>query len=192
MTIKRQNRIFHWLSPCYDYLIRRPEVDRLKALLKLQPEGCLLDLGGGTGRVSRHFTGMVKTIVVGDINVSMLGQAKRKSGLLPLCLDGAALPFGSQTIDTILVVDALHHFRNRPRIIEEMIRVLKPSGRIVFEEQDIRTVFIRLFSQFERLVGFHSSFLTPLEICRLFDPYQHQQYFETGRFFSFRIAIEKK
>jgi ubiquinone/menaquinone biosynthesis C-methylase UbiE len=192
MTTKQQNRLFDWLSPCYDFLIRKPEVDRLEALLNIPRGGCLLDLGGGTGRVSRYLANSVSVVVVGDVNGSMLTQAKRKRGLLPLQTDAAALPFAAESVDAILVVDALHHFQARRRIAGEMMRVLKPSGRILIEEQDIRRAFIRLVSLAERAVGCHSSFLTPHEIGALFQSHRHRRYFEMGRFFTFRVVIEKR
>jgi len=192
MGTKQQNRLFHWFSPYYDYFIRKPEVDRLKAQLKLPSGGCLLDLGGGTGRVSQYLADSTLTVVVGDINASMLFQAKRKGGIRLIQLDASALPIASESVDGILVVDALHHFQNPRRIVDEMMRVLKPTGRIVIEEQDIRKVFIKLVNLTERVLGFHSFFLPPSEIGALFDGHHHHRYFEKGRFFACRVVIEKK
>ena len=82
MTSSNQDWLFHRLAPFYDYLIRRPQVNRLKALLNLPPNGYLLDLGGGTGQVSRNFVAPETHVLVCDINRSMLHQVKRKKGLL--------------------------------------------------------------------------------------------------------------
>lgn len=78
-------------------------MDRLKALLKLPPGGCLLDSGGGTGRVSQYLANTALAVVVGDINASMLTPAKRKRGLQPLQLDAAALPFASESLVRMIV-----------------------------------------------------------------------------------------
>ena len=92
MSIDRQDRLFDWLAPIYDCLIRRPEVHRLGTLLDLPPRGSLLDLAGGTGRVSRLFSAPGTRVVVCDINRSMLDPTQRKQGLLPLQADASALP----------------------------------------------------------------------------------------------------
>ena len=190
MAMNQRDRFFHWLSPIYDCLIRRPEVDRLQALLNLPAKSCLLDLGGGTGRVAQHFVEPETKVVVCDINRSMLNQAKRKKGLLPLQANAAVLPFPSESFDGILVVDALHHFLEPRRIADEMSRVVKPRGRILIEEQDIRRHFIKLVSMAEKAVGLHSSFLSCREILALFDPGRYRLYVERGNFFTFRVLIE--
>jgi demethylmenaquinone methyltransferase/2-methoxy-6-polyprenyl-1,4-benzoquinol methylase len=127
-------------------------VGRLKALLKLPPNSRLLDGGGGTGRVSQHFAAPESTVVLCDVNQSMLNQTKSKEGLLPLQADAVALPFPAESVDGILVVDALHHFMNPQPIVDEMLRVLNPNGRLLIEEQDIRRPFIQLVSMDERAV----------------------------------------
>ena len=97
MIFKQPDWVFRRLAPFYDYLIRPPQTDRLKDLLNLSRGSYLLDLGGGTGRVSKKFTGLGLKVLVCDINRSMLEQAKRKKGLVPLQADAARLPFPSET-----------------------------------------------------------------------------------------------
>jgi len=191
MTSSNQDWLFHRLAPFYDYLIRRPQVNRLKALLNLPPNGYLLDLGGGTGRVSRNFVAPETHVLVCDINRSMLHQVKRKKGLLPLQADAAELPFSPETFDGILVVDALHHFLEPRRMVLEMLRVLKAGGRLLIEEQDINRFFIKLVRAAEKTVGLHSHFLTLHEISALFDPSRHRLYCEKGNFYAFRLLVCK-
>jgi ubiquinone/menaquinone biosynthesis C-methylase UbiE len=191
MIFQQQDWLFHWLAPFYDYLIRPSQADRLKDLLNLSQDNYLLDLGGGTGRVSRHFMGLGAKVLVCDINRSMLKQAKRKKGLVPLQADAARLPFPSEAFDAILVVDALHHFLKPRRTIGEMLRVLKPGGRLLIEEQDINHFVIKLVQKAERIVGLHSHFLTQDEISALFSSTGHRLYFEKGNFFTFRILCRR-
>lgn len=191
MIFRQQDWLFHRLAPFYDYLIRPPQVDRLKDLLNLSRDHYLLYLGGGTGRVSYHFTGLGAKVLVCDINRSMLKQAKRKKGLIPLQADAARLPFPPETFDAILVVDALHHFLKPRQMVREMLRVLKPGGRLLIEEQDINHFFIKLVQAAERIVGLHSHFLTRSEISALFPLTRHRLYFERGNFFTFRILACK-
>jgi ubiquinone/menaquinone biosynthesis C-methylase UbiE len=192
MTSTNQDWFFRRLAPFYDYLIRWPQVNRLKALLNLSPNGYLLDLGGGTGRVSRNLVTPATTVLVCDINRSMLNQAKRKKGLLPLQANAADLPFPAETFDGILVVDALHHFLEPRQMVLEMLRVLKAGGRLLIEEQDINRFFIKLVRTVEKIVGLHSHFLTLREMKGLFDPSRHGLYCEKGNFYAFRLLVCKR
>ena len=192
MINHRYNRFFDWLSPCYDILIRPPETARHRALLNLSEGAILLDVGGGTGRVSQHLSAPGINVVVCDVNRSMLRQTKHKKGLRPLQADAAALPFADGSVDGILVVDALHHFTEPECIVDELLRVLTPDGRLVIEEQDIRQPLIKLVNMAEKAVGLHSHFLTLRQIKALFDPARFQVYVEIGRFFTFRVLISRR
>ena len=48
---------FGLLAPLYERFIRIPDAGVLRRLLDVGPEHALLDVGGGTGRVARHFRG---------------------------------------------------------------------------------------------------------------------------------------
>ena len=190
-VLRQQDWLFHRLAPFYDYLIRRPQADRLRDLLDLPPNGVMVDVGGGTGRVSSHFSNLTANVLVCDINRSMLKQAQRKKALSPLQADAENLPFPADTVDGILVVDALHHF-SKPRVaVREMLRVLKPGRRLLIEEQDIERMPIKLVQILERWVGLHSRFLTPRQILALFHPTHHKLHFERGNFFTFRVLVHK-
>ena len=151
----------------------------------------MVDVGGGTGRVSSHFSGLTANVLVCDINRSMLKKARCKKALLPLQADAEDLPFPADAVDGILVVDVLHHFL-KPRVaIREMLRVLKPGRRLLIEEHDIERMPIKLVQFSERWVGLHSRFLTPQQILALFHPTHHKLHFERDNFFTFRVLVHK-
>ena len=192
MRFRRKDWLFHCLAPVYDYLIPRPQANRLKELLNLPPNGYLLDAGGGTGRVSSLLASLAAHVTVCDINRSMLKKARRKKRLLPLQADAARLPFAEDTFDGVLVIDALHHFLKPHDAIREMMRVLKPGGRLLIEEQDIERHPIKLVQFLERRVGLHSRFLTLEEIRALFHSTSHTLELMTGDFFAFRVLVHKR
>jgi demethylmenaquinone methyltransferase/2-methoxy-6-polyprenyl-1,4-benzoquinol methylase len=111
---------------------------------------------------------------------------------MPIQADAARLPLAAESVDTILVVDALHHFLRPQHMVREMLRVLKPGGRLLIEEQDINHFFIKLLRTAERIVGLHSHFLTCDEIRVLFPATRYCLHYETGNFFSFSILVCKR
>ena len=130
--------------------------------------GNLLDVGGGTGRVSSAMSDFVKEIVVTDISLGMLRQAPR-IGVGPVCGGSESLPFAGESFDRIIMVDALHHVIDPAKTAREMYRVLKPGGRLVIEEPDIRTFGVKLIALAEKLLMMRSRFLAPPEISSLFE-----------------------
>jgi demethylmenaquinone methyltransferase/2-methoxy-6-polyprenyl-1,4-benzoquinol methylase len=152
------SRIARW----YDALARIPDPAPLQRLLDLQAGQRLLDLGGGTGRMTQHLSGV--KVIVCDLSAGMARQSHRKG--LPTCQGRAeALPFGGAAFDAVLVVDAFHHFRDHREAAQEMLRVVRPEGRLVLVEPDIRRPFIRLVALGERLLGMDSRFF-PLDEMR--------------------------
>ena len=126
---------FDIIASFYDRLIGRPHTSRLRRLLKLPADGWLLDAGGGTGRVSNHFCTLVSGLVVSDLSHRMLVKAREKD-IRPVQAHSEQLPFADGFFNRVLVVDAIHHFCSRHESISELLRVLKPGGRMVIEEPD--------------------------------------------------------
>jgi demethylmenaquinone methyltransferase/2-methoxy-6-polyprenyl-1,4-benzoquinol methylase len=58
---------------------------------------------------------------------------------------------------------------DRVKTAQELWRVLKPGGRIVIQEPDIRTFSIKLMALGEKLLLMRSHFLPPKCIATLFD-----------------------
>lgn len=48
--------------------------------------------------------------------------------------DGESLPFADGVFDGIVCMNSLHHMPDYQKVVNEMFRILKPSGRVVFSE----------------------------------------------------------
>ena len=157
---------FRLLAPVYDRVMGAPDVERLSALLALPTRGRLLDVGGGTGRVSRPLRPRVGGVAVCDVSRPMLSRARDK-GAAGVCARAEHLPFADRCFARVLAVDALHHFASAPAAVAEMVRVLAPGGRVVIEEFDAARPLVRWLALAEMLAGMRSRFMRAVEIRRL-------------------------
>lgn len=155
---------FDLIASIYDRFIGIQDHAHLKELLKLPTDGWVLDAAGGTGRVSQQFSSMVGNLVVCDLSQKMLCQAQEKKGLMPVRSHVERLPFPDATFERILLVDAVHHLCNQQEAIDDLLRVLKPGGRLVIEEPDIHHFAVKLVALGEKLLFMRSHFLSPVQI----------------------------
>jgi ubiquinone/menaquinone biosynthesis C-methylase UbiE len=143
------------------------KADVMRAVAELPVKGILLDVGGGTGRVSSAIRDLVEEVVIADVSLGMLKQASR-AALNPVCGGSESLPFADNSFERVIMVDALHHVVNHAESANEMFRVLKPGGLLIIEEPDIRTFGVKLIAIAEKLLLMRSHFLAPDEIMKLF------------------------
>jgi ubiquinone/menaquinone biosynthesis C-methylase UbiE len=160
---------FDFLAPIYEKAIRVKAPDDIIRLLHLPTTGKLLDVGGGTGRISEMLRGLAAKIIVADVSFGMLHQAKNKDGLDIVCAQSEVLPFLDHEFDRILMVDALHHVYNAQRTIQELWRVLKPGGRLLIEEPDIRKPTVIIVAILEKITLMRSKFYSPPKIASFLD-----------------------
>jgi demethylmenaquinone methyltransferase/2-methoxy-6-polyprenyl-1,4-benzoquinol methylase len=110
----------------------------------VRPGDTALDLAGGTGDIAlllARAVGPNGSVVLADINPSMLAGAERRLAGNPLAsrislkeADAEALPFADETFDVVTIGFGLRNVTRKDRAIREMLRVLKPGGRMVVLE----------------------------------------------------------
>ena len=138
----------------------------LKALA-LSPDCLLLDAGGGTGRVAAALRDLVRNVFVMDVSKRMLRYASGK-GLTAVLAPAEFIPLPSESIDRIIMMDALHHVKNQRQTGKEIWRVLAPGGRILIIEPDIRRLLVKLIAISEKILLMRSHFFNAEEISSLF------------------------
>ncbi len=161
---------FGFIAPLYNRQSVYSSLEMIVETGNFPADGRLLDVGGGTGRVAEALGGHAKQIIVADPSFGMLKFAASKPGLQTAAAFSERLPFADDFFQRVIMVDALHHVVNQNETAHELVRVLKPGGRIVIEEPNIRTMGVKLVALFEKLLLMRSHFLSPSEIAGLFAP----------------------
>ena len=179
---------FDFLAPLYETFIPPKDPQELWKQAGLPVSGALLDAGGGTGRIAQFMIGKADTIVVADLSCKMLSEARQKDGLRPVCSHTEKLPFPDETFARILMVDALHHVCDQRITVDELWRTLRPGGRLVIEEPDVRTFAVKMIAMGEKLALMRSHFLSPKNIAKLFHYPDAQVRIETDKFTAWVIA----
>ena len=161
---------FGFIAPLYNQRNIYTSLEMMLEAGDFPIDGRLLDVGGGTGRVALALRGHAKQIIVADSSFRMLKFAASKPGLQAAAAFSERLPFPKEFFERVIMVDALHHVVDQNTTAHELIRVLKPGGRIIIEEPDFRTISAKLVALFEKLLLMRSHFLSPDKIAELFAP----------------------
>jgi ubiquinone/menaquinone biosynthesis C-methylase UbiE len=97
-----------------------------------------LEIGAGTGFFSLNLkqAGILDEVHVTDLSPGMLQAAERNARELGFAVSGKvadaeALPYGDGTFDLVVGHAVIHHIPDVEEAFREMLRVLRPGGRIV-------------------------------------------------------------
>ncbi|MFT3739883.1 MAG: bifunctional demethylmenaquinone methyltransferase/2-methoxy-6-polyprenyl-1,4-benzoquinol methylase UbiE [Breznakibacter sp.] len=141
-------RMFNNIAPKYDFLnhFLSMGIDKLwrkraiKLLKSAKPQK-VLDVATGTGDLAIALSKKLGTKVTGlDLSSEMLKVAERKIEKLDNIVielvqgDSENLPFSSDVFDAITVAFGVRNFEHLEKGLTEMMRVLKPGGRMVILE----------------------------------------------------------
>jgi demethylmenaquinone methyltransferase/2-methoxy-6-polyprenyl-1,4-benzoquinol methylase len=160
---------FDFIAPLYHRAGKYSHLETMMSCADLPTTGRLLDAGGGTGRVAKALSDHARGIVVADASFGMLRFAASSRTFETAAAISESLPFQAESFERVIMVDALHHVINQADTARELWRVLKPGGRIVIEEPDIRVFGVKLIAIAEKLLLMRSRFLSPDQIAKLFE-----------------------
>jgi len=117
--------------------------ETLASMLKDVDENTtVLDIGAGYGGAARHLAKAYGCKVI-CVNISetqnkLNRELNKKAGLDDkvevLHGDFEAIPADDNSIDIVWSQDAILHSGNRPRVLDEVKRVLKPGGQFIFTD----------------------------------------------------------
>ncbi len=145
-TLDHAAPVYDLLAPLMTFGLERGYRRKARALLQLQGHEHVLDVGCGTGTLSREIARELapqRSKVVGvDAAAAMIDVARRKGAALPnLHFDAALaeqLPYANHAFDCAVSTFFFHHieFTLKQRALAEMRRTVKPGGRIVIVDVD--------------------------------------------------------
>lgn len=108
----------------------REAFDALVASLALSSRSTVLELGAGTGKLSRNLAPRAGRYAAIEPVPAMRVEFRRALPKVPLVAAVAErLPFRDSTVDAVVAAQAFHWF-DIPRAMEEMHRVLRPGGAV--------------------------------------------------------------
>ena len=108
----------------------------------LRPGQRVLDVAGGTGDLAKLFARRVGAgglVVLTDINAAMLARGRDRlldAGVISPAVrcDAERLPFASDYFDCVSVAFGLRNMTHKEDALAEMLRVLRPGGRLLVLE----------------------------------------------------------
>ena len=169
---------FGIIAPFYDKIFKVGDISKLIECLNLKNLEFVLDAGGGTGRISSELSKTGIKIIVADSSFQMVKRARQEKNLWSVCCVVEHMAFQNESLECILMVDALHHVENQRQTLKELWRILKPGGRIVIQEPDIRKLLIKFIALIEKMLRMRSKFLDAEEVTLLFDGINPNYYTE--------------
>ncbi len=136
--------VFASVAPRYDLMndlmslgLHRAWKRAFVAAIGCSPRETLLDLAGGTGDIS--FAALEKgagRVLLTDINPAMLAVAQGRAlerglaeGLSLLCVDAEHIPLPDRSVEKISIAFGLRNCTDKPAVLREARRVLRPGGR---------------------------------------------------------------
>jgi ubiquinone/menaquinone biosynthesis C-methylase UbiE len=124
----------------------------------LHPKMHVADVGAGTGFLAAGLAPLVEKVHLLDGSAAMLEVARRNlehfTNLEFHTADGLALPLPDSSLDATFANMYLHHCPDPLAAIREMVRILRPGGRLVLTDMDSHTHEWLKTEMFDLWLGF--------------------------------------
>lgn len=124
------------------------EQDQFIEWLSLGPGRRLLDIACGSGGPTLRIAERTQAAVIGvDIHADAIKAGRQQVSARGFAATASfevidargELPFADRSFDAIMCIDAINHLADRPRVMVDWARVLKPGGRLLFTDPTVVT-----------------------------------------------------
>ncbi|MDQ3239479.1 MAG: methyltransferase domain-containing protein [bacterium] len=164
--------------------ILRPKDLRTFQYLKsinLNSESKILDIGCAHGLLLQRINKTFNTRGVGvDISNNLINKARKEDTINDYVLtDATKLPFPDNSFDLVLSFDNLEHIQEYQKVMQEIVRVLKPEGKLLLNtiNKNNKYTFDWLFEKFgsdyhlKRAGHVKELFFDPAAIKKVFEQF---------------------
>lgn len=129
-------------------------VPYLEQVARHVPAGTtLLDLGCGTGKSARLLADRGWTVTGSDLSEKFLDRTLETGTLKLNAADAMALPFADAEFDAVTSYCFIEHVPDVGKVLDEMVRVTKPGGRILILSPNLLSPFLVVKSAIARIRG---------------------------------------
>jgi len=112
--------------------------------------------------------------------------------MIACCGLAEQFPFADGAFDRVVMVDAFQHLHDQHVAAKETLRVLRPGGRLVIEEPDIRRWAVKWTALGERLLLMRSRFYSIADLVGIFkEAGARIVAIEEGHDYNVRLAVER-
>jgi ubiquinone/menaquinone biosynthesis C-methylase UbiE len=132
--------------------------EKALAIAGVQSGRLAADLGSGTGFITEGLIQKGLKVIAIDQSEAMLAEMRRKftdlEGIEYRVGEAEDLPIPDETVDYVFANMYLHHVESPLKAIREMIRILKPGGRLVITDLDEHIFEFLRVEHHDRWMGF--------------------------------------
>lgn len=133
----------------YERIVKPENEESLsKIATKIAKNSVVLDVGAGAGMLGRYLVSELNCIVDGiDIDAEAIENCKgiyRKVAIKNLESDELTSSFSDGIYDFIIVADVLEHLLNPDILLGELVKLAKPSGKIIFSVPNVSHIAVGL------------------------------------------------
>lgn len=164
-------------NPVRAWVQDRYECPALRAMTRIGDIETALEIGCGNGTgsalIRKYFAPRHLTAV--DLDERMIARARRRHGSSDTCfrvMDASKLEFADSSFDAVFDFGIIHHIADWRGCVRELVRVLKPGGRLIME--DLST------ESFTRDIG---------HLWRVLSAHPYENMYEPGEFRDFLCGL---
>lgn len=132
--------------------------DKAISIASVQTGKIAADIGAGTGFITEGLIHKGLRVIAVDQSEAMLAKMRKKfssdKGIDYRVAEAENLPIVDETIDYVFANMYLHHVESPAKAIKEIVRILKPCGKLVITDLDEHTFEFLRVEHHDRWMGF--------------------------------------
>jgi ubiquinone/menaquinone biosynthesis C-methylase UbiE len=123
-----------------DLAMRNKEIAPFRERVIRQATGRVLEVGAGSGLNLPLYSSRATEVIALEPHPKLLSMLRKHSGTIPLRAlraSAEAIPLKDASVDTVVTTWTLCSIPNIARALQEMHRVLRPGGHLLFVEHGL-------------------------------------------------------